>query len=103
MSTKLRGGQHVKDVGLIPKTYSLSCNFTVLHEQELGFGQGKTFRRSAYPYGFINGKDGEQTLQQISNMSRPYDSSLTDAGSSNQETPAEILEARYQSILKNNN
>tara|TARA_B100000287_G_C20674542_1_gene794723 strand:+ start:5323 stop:6147 length:825 start_codon:yes stop_codon:yes gene_type:complete len=99
MSTRLRGGKSIEDVGLIPKTYSLSCNFTVLHEQDLGFGRNKKFRTPRHPYDFAGAAGGEDALREINGVTRAM-SDFSDIGSSNQETPAEILEARYENILR---
>tara|TARA_R100000152_G_C6759397_1_gene183348 strand:- start:392 stop:1192 length:801 start_codon:yes stop_codon:yes gene_type:complete len=43
----------VKKIGLIPKVYKMQCQFTVLHEHDLGFGENKQFLAEKYPYGFM--------------------------------------------------
>tara|TARA_R100001594_G_scaffold20382_1_gene39331 strand:+ start:345 stop:1151 length:807 start_codon:yes stop_codon:yes gene_type:complete len=49
-----------KEVGLIPKVYKMQCQFTVLHEHDLGFGEDKKFSAEKYPYGFMQGKGASQ-------------------------------------------
>ena len=55
----------IPNFGLIPKVYSMSCQFTVLHEQDLGFksSDNRFFNsigdgESGFPYGFT-GKRAE--------------------------------------------
>ena len=56
-----------EDTGLIPKSYSMSCQFKVLHDQDLGFSNAsKNFSQKSFPYGFMESEAQLKTVNKFS-------------------------------------
>ena len=82
----LEAGFHMEGAKMYPKVYSLSADFTVLHEHNLGWDKNKKFRggKTGYPYGVqdsSNTSRGEQTQEK------------------NQSAPSQVQEARNKATL----
>ena len=85
-SPDIDAGFHVEGSKMYPKVFSLSLEFTVLHEHNLGWDKNKKFRggKSGYPYGTqdsSNTSRGEQTQDK------------------NQSAPTQVQEARNNVTL----
>jgi len=52
-----------ESTGLIPKSYSMNCQFKVLHDQDLGFTNNK-FSHNKFPYGFM------ENAEQLKNVNK---------------------------------
>jgi len=85
-------GQDSDKVGLIPKVFKMQCQFTVLHEHDLGFDENDDFAVEKFPYGFMTKKDDGQLVQVNKFGTSPINKT-------NIPNPA-LAEIEYANILK---
>ena len=87
-------GADVEDAGLVPKSFSMQCQFVVLHEHELGFGEDAKFLTNQFPYSSMK-KAGSKELEALYG----FKTSGTPGAKANIPNP-NLTEIEYAKILQ---